>query len=298
MVIEDIKKTISHPLNQKRKLKSLFNYFILGLYMRLNKEAMFIHNYIHETKLLVGKKSTSSQLQYFNSLNDFSEMSFLLHFLNHNDTFVDVGANVGVYTILAAGVSNAKVIAIEPSKETLSILKENIKINSLSNKVEVIEKAIGDKPGNVLFTQNLEAVNRIIRKEDSSVSSFEVVKTTLDILLEQKNANLIKIDVEGYEVNVLKGSKAVLLNPELKAIIIETNGLANKYELNEASIFSLLDDVGFIPFKYLPLDGRKLIKLNIDKDIIDHNTIFIRDLEFVKAKLKKAKLIKVNGINY
>ena len=96
MRVEDIKRTYSHPLNRKRKLLSVLKYFRLGLYLRMNKSKMFVHPYIHNTKLLVGKKSTSAMLQYLNGLNDFEEMALILHFLSRDDIFVDVGANVPV----------------------------------------------------------------------------------------------------------------------------------------------------------------------------------------------------------
>ena len=263
--------------------------------MRMNKNKMFVHKYIHNTKLLVGRKSTSSMLQYLNGLNDFEEMGLLLHFLTENDLFVDVGANVGVYSILASGVSKAKSIAIEPSYETGNILKQNIAINNLGDKITTVNYIIGNQSGKVSFTKGLDSINRVVRETDDVKNTELHDEETLDNILNNVTPNLIKIDVEGYEVNVLKGALNTLKKAELKILLIETNGLSSKYKLNEDDIFSILQEYGFTPYSYSPFE-RRLIQN--DKNTKHDNTIFIRDIEFVETKIKNSPKIYINKLYF
>ncbi len=295
MRIKDIKRTYSHPLNRKRKLISILNYFKLGLYMRINKNKMFVHPYIHDTKLLVGKKSTSSIMQYFNSLNDFEEMGLLLHFLTKDDIFVDVGANVGVYSILASGVAGAKSIAIEPSDETIEMLKQNIAINNLENSITHVKCVIGSHSGKISFTKGLDAINRVTREDDVKQDIELQNEEPLDNLLKSNIPSFIKIDVEGFELNVLKGAQNILKRPELKILLIETNGLSSKYQLNEEEIFTILHKHGFTPYRYSPFE-RELSICN--KDCKRDNTIFVRDRECVESKVKRSNILYINKLSF
>ena len=294
MKLQDIKDIYHHPLNNKQKLKSVLRYFRLGVYMRMHKNKMFIHPYINNTKILVGNSSSSSKLQYFNGLNDFEEMGLILHFLSNDDVFVDVGANVGIYSILASGVRKAKSIAIEPSEETGTLLKKNIAINNLEDSVIIKKCVVGDQSGTISFTRGLDAINRVTREEDKFIDKETLKEDTLDNILENKTPGLIKIDVEGYELNVIKGALNTLKKPDLKILIMETNGLSSKYNLNEKEIFSILHKHDFLPFSYSPLKREF-------KPITDSrykNTIFIRDLDFVKSKVQRSDKIDVNKIYF
>jgi FkbM family methyltransferase len=293
MRVEDIKRTYSHPLNRKRKLLSVLKYFRLGLYLRMNKSKMFVHPYIHNTKLLVGKKSTSAMLQYLNGLNDFEEMALILHFLSGDDIFVDVGANVGVYSILSSGVSGAKSIAIEPSNESAEIFRQNIAINNLESRITLINCVVGNRSGAISFTKGLDAINRVTREDDLKEDTEIIEEDTLDNLLKNDFPSCIKIDVEGFELNVLKGAKNILKRPELKILLIETNGLSSKYQLDEEEIFAIVLDNGFLPYTYSPV---KREFSDVDMDSKQENTIFIRDIEYVRSKVKSSNTLNINGL--
>lgn len=295
MVLKDIIRIYNHPLNRKRKALSLFKYFKLGLYMRIFKNKMFAHNYLHGTKLLVGKKSTSSLGQYFNGLNDFEEMSLLLHFLNESDLFVDIGANVGVYSILASGVAKSSSIAIEPSTITSELLRENIKINNLENKISHVKCIVGNETKKIAFTAGKDATNRVALSSEKNINTELLDIDTLDNILNDKSPKAIKIDVEGFEVNILKGASKVLQNPDLKILFIETNGNSAKYKLDENEIFSILNQYGFEPYVYHPLSREFSI---IEKDSKSDNTIFIRDISFIEDRVKHSKKITYNDIKY
>lgn len=93
----------------------------------------------------------------------------------------------------------------------------------------------------------------------------------------------MKIDVEGFEWEVLNGGKITLEQDKLQAIIIELNGSGIRYGFNDDEIDNLLKEYGFKPFTYNPFN-RELISL---AKYTNHNTIYLRNPFEVSMKLKK-----------
>ena len=122
--------------------------------------------------------------------------------------FVDVGANVGRYVVPAAKVYS-KVYAVEPDPDNLEALYRNIELNSVSDRVVVVPKALGSAPGRARLAQS-GAQSRIA---DEGV---EVDVDTLDNCC--PGAKVVKIDVEGYELEVVKGALRTI--EENKPILI------------------------------------------------------------------------------
>ena len=95
-------------------------------------------------------------------LHEFADMMFALHFLRPDDLFLDIGANVGSYTVLAAGLCKSSALAFEPDPKTVGDLKRNIEVNGLEKLVTVHEVALGATEREVSFTVGLDTVNRVI----------------------------------------------------------------------------------------------------------------------------------------
>jgi FkbM family methyltransferase len=94
-------------------------------------------------------------------LHEFVDMAFVLHALKSNDVFLDVGANIGSYTVLASGVCGARTIAFEPDPKTAEHLRRNIEINALDDLVKVHEVALGRAAGKGVLTVGLDTVNHV-----------------------------------------------------------------------------------------------------------------------------------------
>ena len=153
------------------------------------------------------------------------------------DSFLDVGANVGLYSIYASKRGH-KVWAIEPLIENCFILQKNIYINNVNNaeafcaclydqnKIDCLKiRNIGFGQAQNSFHENLGAYDEIYEYSHQQ----GVVGLTLDYFVEQFGVpNHIKIDVDGHELKVLNGGKATLLNPKLKSILIEINETSSK----------------------------------------------------------------------
>jgi FkbM family methyltransferase len=154
---------------------------------------------------------------------------------NEGDTVVDVGAHIGLYSLIAAkrvGPSG-KVIAIEPDPENCKILKKNILLNQLSN-VEALECAVYSTRGKLrLFLPELEQGRTIFNtvmqdRARTSTNFLEVEANTLDNILDENNiteVNWIKIDVEGAELEVLKGAVNTLSSNKNITLVVEIHGM-------------------------------------------------------------------------
>ncbi len=102
---------------------------------------------------------------------------------------------------------------------------------------------------------------------------------------------LIKIDVEGYELAVLRGAERTLADPRLLAVIMETNGSGARYGIDDTELVGSMHANGFAAYGYDPF-ARRLV----DGDDSGGNTIFVRDAEAVLQRVTTARRFKlVNG---
>ncbi|MCW3109757.1 MAG: FkbM family methyltransferase, partial [Segetibacter sp.] len=221
----------------------------------------------------------------------FSEMGFLLHFLTKDDLFADIGANIGSYSILASGVNGAKTIAFEPSLKTFTQLQKNISVNHLGNNITAYNLALGSKVDKLFFTTALDTVNHVVPVyELEQNNGVEVDVDTLDnIVKDQGTPILIKIDVEGFETEVINGMEKTLRDENLKAIIIELNGSGFRYGYDEKNIHDKLVLQGFQPYLYDPFSRA----LTVSSGYGSYNTLYLRDISFVEDRVEKAKKVKV-----
>lgn len=119
-----------HPLAQNDKLGALRLYFLFHVLGQVSPGPI-LYPLVGSTVFPARPGMAGIVGNIYMGLEDFEEMAFLLHLLRPGDLFVDVGANVGAYSLLASGVCGAKSLAIEPIPETFSLMVENIRVNNL-----------------------------------------------------------------------------------------------------------------------------------------------------------------------
>ena len=169
--------------------------------------------------------------------------------INDNETFVDVGANVGAYSLKIASdykSKGIKVIAIEAHPANYKALCKNIDINKFTN-IHAINKAVSDHKGIVTMYER-KNLKRIIPEWYTIHETFsghqldkrysiEVESDTLDAILDNYKVDFIKIDIEGAEVEALKGATNTL--DRLRKIIVEI------HENNFDKVKRILEDHNF-----------------------------------------------------
>jgi FkbM family methyltransferase len=247
-----IRLILSHPLAKKNKVEALKRFFYYQISKLFNPYPI-VYAFTDKSKLIVEKGMTGATGNIYCGLHEFEDMAFLLHFLRPGDLFVDVGANVGSYTVLASGHVGSNTISIEPVPSTFKRLQNNLTINYLGALVKTHNLGIGSKQGTLKFTSNLDTVNHVAT-DSTGTDVIEVKVEALDNLLDGFHPSLIKIDVEGFETEVLRGASEVLNDDTLKAIIIELNGSGKKYGFSDQDVHSFLLSKNFSAYKYNPFN--------------------------------------------
>src|ERR1700681_3691909 len=123
-----VKFLVSHPLNKYAKLSAIARIVKWQIGARLVPGDV-VFEWINGSRFLVRKGETGLTGNIYAGLHEFPDMGYLLHVLREDDLFVDVGANVGSYTILACSVRRARGFAFEPVPTTYKRLFENIRLN-------------------------------------------------------------------------------------------------------------------------------------------------------------------------
>jgi FkbM family methyltransferase len=229
----------------------------------------------------------------FAGLYEFCEMSFSMHMLREDELFVDVGANIGAYTVLVGSVVGARCVSIEPIPATYSRLIDNVNLNGIRENVEALNIGIGDENRLLNFTTALGSQNHAVMRRADQVEAVEVPIKKLDDVVGEREPLLLKIDVEGFETAVIAGAKKVLSRESLLAIIIEMTGNGERYGYHEQALHSSLVGYGFRPFVYSPCK-RELILLN-GVNQRSENTLYIRDVPQVLERVQSAAEFSVNG---
>lgn len=176
-----------------------------------------------------------SSSTFYSRVPNFRTVEFLRRHLN-GGTFVDVGANVGLFTIsLADKISHA--LLFEPNPLAATRARENLQLNVLP--FEVLELALSDCEGRVSFENNggVSTVNRTVAGFNTSVPTIEVQRTAFDQFLSGRRLpapiTVVKIDVEGHENSVLRGMSRCLQSdrPLVMFEYLERTNLKETFEI-------------------------------------------------------------------
>lgn len=217
-------------------------------------------------------------------LRDWSEpeLRALDLFLKPGDRFVDVGANIGLYTLKGASLvgSRGRVVAVEPGAQARRQLADNLALNALGP-VDIIGQALSDQPGEaVLHHVDLGGDPQAFSLLAGDAGSGETVAmTTLDLLVDSlglDRVDCIKIDVEGYESHVIAGASSTLARWK-PTIVFEINcpTLLRSSIPPEAAwqalaahgyAFFRLEERSLIPLATMPADFGNIVARHPERD--------------------------------
>ena len=151
--------------------------------------------------------------KYFPKNYEAENFSFFKEHSRPGMTILDIGAHFGLFAVFFQKVSNGTVFAFEPTRETLKVFRKTVAINNCNGKVHVVDMAVDKEPGKADFFVH-SAIggrgNTLVKeaKMGMTSSSYEVKVTSVDAFVKEKGIKVdcIKIDAEGAELGVLKGS--------------------------------------------------------------------------------------------
>lgn len=187
------------------------------------------------------------------------EIDFFQRVIKPGMTIVDAGANIGLYSLIAAQIvgSTGKIFSFEPSIETFQRLLSNIKVNKFNN-IKPLNFGLGDKTNERLILRQDEGYEDAERylvpnneqPEDKLANvnklkkSEEIIIETLDDCLKKnqiQKVDFLKIDTEGYEYYVLKGAQNILLNNPEIIILMECTDLGtSRAKTSQKEVFTIL----------------------------------------------------------
>lgn len=242
----------NHPLWERRRLTPLFRFVYLQALFRLGRKRLNLP-WIGDLLLPVEKGDNGFTGNYYLGLWEFKDMAFALHLLRPDELFVDVGSNMGSYSLLLAGCAGGRCLAFEPVPATYQRLLDAVALNRLSDRIVARNLALSSAAmvadgERLVFSADRGCENSFVDASYPGTKIFVNV-STLDKQCNQKKPVLMKIDVEGFEESVLQGAAETLAKHDLLAVIIEGQTPA---------VNAIFRDAGFVDRDYLPLQ-RKLI---------------------------------------
>jgi len=228
---------------------------MLHRFFRANQAVVVIENFDQDLKLKIDPSRSMGATIYWTGFHEFHEFLFLHKFLKKDMVFVDVGANLGEYSLFVAKrLTQGMVLAFEPLPKMHALLEENIKLNHFKN-VKLLRYGLSDQEGilpileiddeheglSTFYPGDRKIMNRTevpLKSFDKEFGNFGVA--TLDF---------IKMDIEGAELTALKGFKSSIERFK-PVIMIEINALTYEragYSVEE--MFQFFKEMNYHPFE-------------------------------------------------
>lgn len=265
----------SFPLKLSRNISTFIIQFcnIRGLWFFWQKFLSYSHKSLQglavcptvfNCRLLVNVSDYIGSAIYEEGLYDLDLIWFLRKYLRKGDVFCDVGANIGDTSCITSRFVGEKgyIYAFEPSTDNYKMLCANIQINNIRN---MYPSRIGIGSGNLVAyiyvrdPSNRGADSIALKKGFETCEAVQV--KSIDFLMENnelKTPNVIKIDVEGYELEVLRGATDLLKSKQPPILILE-HANVNEERYNGKEIFNFIKEVNS-SYRIYEFNNRIVIK--------------------------------------
>ncbi|WP_252718786.1 FkbM family methyltransferase [Haloarcula sp. CBA1122] len=278
MSLRLFKKAISNPeyiipyIVKKSRVKELRYSSLKNKYQR------------HKWKRIAGTQNLSVSVQGYNLQLNPSDYSisrrlyfgesyeplttdFLTTELSEGDSFVDVGANIGYFSLLASSVvgNSGQVIAFEPEPQNFNILERNVVSNDLNGRVSLYQKALADSSETLMLNHHPtnKGMHSIVSEFDHREDETEIEAIEGDSVLSE-HIDIIKIDVEGAEPNVIRGLSSTLERCH-PTIVFEYEN--RHWEEEITVIIDMLTDIGYRLYGIVDETGERVSVEEIDENL-------------------------------
>jgi FkbM family methyltransferase len=222
------------------------------------------------------------------------ECSILLRIAEISGLFCDIGANIGFYTLACSVVNpNLRILSFEPNKSVVGSLTDNIELNSpeiSTSNIRVIPTALGEfaKQNALFYVPKISGSGagslKNLHPDEGEALNFETDIQSLDSVLGGEfTMDLIKIDVEGFELSVLKGGLSSIERYKPTIFIELLRKWMKPYRAHPQDVIDLLSPIGYSCFAI----GENILTniTKIDDDTIENNFIFVHPKRIEHLKL-------------
>ena len=248
----------------------------------------------HNFQLALNLQDWADRRIYFSGLiYQRSIETIFKKILRSGDTFIDIGANIGVLTLLGASQvgSRGKVYAFEPNPGVYSRLKHHIEINDLAEIVSAHQLALGEEDGIAYLsasgrhlgggtlTKGQEGIEVPIKKAEEVVGNLP------------EEPIIVKIDVEGFEQKALNGMRNLLKYQEIGLLIEVTDAFLKRVGDSASNLYEFLHQYGFEAYKIEKKHNRfvnwvALIRSREPENIYQYDAVFFKPGTSVAERLK------------
>jgi FkbM family methyltransferase len=239
----------SHPNCKNKQFESVGKFLGWQIYKRAIRRPLDF-DIISNVKIRCYSDSRSSSSALYCGLYDFNEMNFLLRYLRPEDTFLDVGANIGIYTLLAAScITQGSIYSFEALPKNCERLRQNLALNKVEN-VNLHNIAVADREGSMLL--NLaEGDSMPFLTDKANDRTISVQSNTLNNLLQDCNQN-----IEGAELIALRGAIPLLQKHSPPVWILEILDVSDSRPNNQVSLLKFLQEFGYGIYNYDALTNK------------------------------------------
>lgn len=243
------------------KILKIFLFLSLIVYRRATPSSagrscpVIIHNFDADLKLRVDRCRAMGSALFWTGFHEFREFQFLHRYLKRDMVFVDIGANLGEYSLFAAKrLTGGKVLAFEPLTSIRAVLEENIQLNGFDN-IRVFPFGLSSREQMLTiheFEDVHEGLATFFPGDRKSKSAKQVELKRMDDVLSSYDPgriDFVKIDIEGGELNALKGCQSMIekYRPIFMVEINEETYRAAGYGVND--VLHFFAEVGYKPYE-------------------------------------------------
>jgi FkbM family methyltransferase len=276
VLLQELTRLIwAHPNNRNRRARALLRFFVWQAWERIVRRPWTVR-LVGRTKVKCYPHSAAGSGVIYCGMIEWRDMRFARDYLRSGDVFVDVGANIGVYSLVASTIPGVTICALEPSKLAYARLLENLEINGVANAItRQVAAGVADDVGHL--TIGMDTTNRLVPPRTREAIATEPVEIrAMDSLLTELGIQapaLIKIDVEGRESDVISGL-AKTIDASSPVLIVECN--------NKPQLQRILSRSGYHLCKYDPRACR--LEMLAD-DEVQQNLLAVIDVEVANDRL-------------
>ena len=186
---------------------------------------LYPHNNAMESKMIVSAR-----------FREAKELEVISKYLKNGGIFLDIGANIGYYSLMAAKLGASKILGIEPNPLVLDRFKENIRFNEYKKKIKTYQVGIGEKiESRELYLSKVDLGSSSVLAQKNSLDKIIIEMLPLELFLKREGiarVDVIKIDIEGFEDKALFPYFKTLDKKHYPSLILMEDSSQNKWDDN------------------------------------------------------------------